>query len=140
MNEDQKVKSPEGFESEGAPHERTQAEQALFNELDQEVSSSHDSAALQEESSSSTEIEATVRGSNEWTGTLTECFDWEEPTAGGTGIRKKASREFVAYCESEMGEAVSKEGIDYKEAYESVDKEKAAGSVDVEKAREALTY
>ena len=62
----------------------------------------HDSATLQEGSSSSTEIEATVPGSNEWAATLTERFEWEEPTAGGTGIRKKASREFVAYCQSEM--------------------------------------
>lgn len=102
MNEDQKVKSPEGVESEGAPHERTQAEQALLNELDQEVSSSHDSAALQQGSSSSTEIEATVPGSNEWVGTLVERLEGEQPTAGSTGIRKKASKEFVAYCESEI--------------------------------------
>ena len=102
MNENQKVISPDGVESEGAPDERTQAEQALLNELDQEVYSSHDSAVLQDGSSSSAEIETTVPESNEWEGTLVERLDREEPTAGGTGLRQKASKEFVTYCESEI--------------------------------------
>lgn len=102
MNENQKAISTVGVEPEGTPHERTQAEQALFNEHDQEVSSSQDSAALQDGSSRSTEIEAGVPGANEWAGTLIERFDWEEPTAGGAGIRKKASKEFLTYCESEI--------------------------------------
>ena len=98
MNEDQKAMSPDGVESERAPHERTQAEQASHN--DREVSSSRDSAALQNGSSSSTEIDAIVQESNERVGV--ERLEREEPTAGGTGIRKQASKEFVTYCESEI--------------------------------------
>jgi hypothetical protein len=102
MSEDQKVMSPDGVESEGAPHERTEAEQAPLYDLEQRASSSHDSSVLEDASSTSTEIEARAPGSNEPAGTVIESFDREEPTAGGTGMLKKASKEFATYCESEI--------------------------------------
>lgn len=102
MNEGQKVMSPDGVESEGAPHERTEAEQASLNDHEQEASSSHESSVSEDASSVSTEIEATAQGLNEPAETVIESFDREEPTAGGAGILKKASKDFAAYCESEI--------------------------------------
>ena len=103
MNEDQKVMTPDSVESEGAPHDRTQAEQgSLDNNLERGMSSSHDSPISQGESSSSTEVEANVPGSNERADVAVEGLDREDTTAGGTGILRKASKEFVTYCKSEL--------------------------------------